>query len=92
MTKLPKRLAFGEIKKRFRGAVSPNASLDSLRMKPKFTFALNNEEDQESDIISVYKIVEETNLDVSKLDESHLATSDNSLLLIRKQDESDFTS
>ena len=61
-------------------------------MKPKFTFALNNEEDQESDIISVYKIVEETNLDVSKLDESHLATSDNSLLLIRKQDESDFTS
>jgi len=77
MTKLPKRLAFGEIKKRFR-AVSPSASLKTTRMQPKFIF------EDESDIISVMKIDEEPNLDVEKLDESQNTNSDNSLLFIHR--------
>lgn len=88
MQRLPKRLQFGEIKKRFRGAVSPSMQLLSpVQGKSKFSFAANELDDSVSDIYSVIKIEENRGNDGSQLDESLITTSDDSLLYVRRQDD-----
>lgn len=77
ISKLPKRLQFGEIKKRFQ-AVSPSVKPLGSKSQAKFSFAANDIDDADSDIYSVIKIEEDRGYDGARQDESFITTSDDS--------------